>query len=74
MATPFSFANDQKQSATAGLNQSGASWSMGMGDWVVNVPTSGSGLSLQGGASGGMSTWLIAGAAVLAFLVLRRKK
>jgi hypothetical protein len=74
MGTPLSFSNDQKQSATSSLNQGGASWGMGAGDWVVNVPTSGNGLALQGGASSGLSTWLMVGAGLAALYLLRRKK
>lgn len=63
------------QNPKSGADQKGNSWGFG-NDWVVNVPVSqGAGLSIQGGAAGGASKWLlIGGAALLGLLLLRHKK
>jgi hypothetical protein len=69
------FKNDQKQTGLASVEQNGASWGIGAGAWTVNVPVSaGSGLTMQGGASGGLSTYVLLGGAALAALYLLRRK
>lgn len=53
--------------STLGLN--GATWTgPGSGAWNVNV--AGSGLAMQSASS--LSPWLLAGAAVLAYLLLKK--
>lgn len=70
MALPFSlppltFASP----STAAQDTSGSEFSLGRGDWVVNL--GGSGTALQA-ASGGMSWLLIAAAVGAAWLLLRK--
>lgn len=67
--------SSQKLDTRSAADQKGNSWGFGT-DWVVNVPVSqGAGLSIQGGAAGGASKWLlIGGAALLGLLLLRHKK
>jgi hypothetical protein len=55
--------------STAAQDTSGSGFSLGDGDWVVNL--GGSGTALQA-ASGGMSWLLIAAAAGAAWLLIRK--
>lgn len=56
-------------SAAASLDQRGAEWSLGGGDWSVNM--GGSGTALQT-ATGGMNWLLIAAAVGATWLLMRR--
>lgn len=55
--------------STAAQDTSGSEFSLGRGDWIVNM--GGSGTALQA-ASGGMSWLLIAAAVGAAWLLLRK--
>lgn len=75
---PLNLNLNQKADSKASqvVDMGSGAWGLSSGDWVINIPTSGSGLTLQGGASsglGGLGLVAVIGAAGLAWLMLRRK-
>lgn len=60
---------DFGSSAMSSLGLNGASWTgPGSGAWTVNV--AGSGLAMQSASA--LSPWVLAGAAVLAYLIFKK--
>lgn len=75
MITPLSFSGGAGGSAASGLNTSGASYGMGMGDWTVNVGGSGNG-SASGNTTGraGLSMLQLAILGLAALWIIRSTK
>lgn len=60
------------QSSQSGLNGGGSTFmASGPGDWNVNL--SGSGAATQGISAGGIPSWMLVGAALVAVYLVTRK-
>lgn len=56
---------------TSGVNQNGADWSLGQGDWNVNVAASNSSGFIAAPSMKTAFPWLLAAAAVAAYLIYK---
>jgi hypothetical protein len=59
-------------SATSGVQSSGSMYALDGSAWTVNVPSGGLNLGM-GGSGSGLSPWMLGGAALLAWYLLRKR-